>query len=306
MLSSLIHKLIYRFHLFGFCFVSFKFYIEDNWNNGNKLKCLFKGIITGLKIFNYKYGYYEYLEVPITTRCSLRCVNCSNLIPCYKIQRDYDVKVIKESVKNFLECINNIVYIRVLGGEPFLSDNLYDVLKLLVKSNKIQRIEIVTNGTIIPKDRKVIRLLRNRRVVVCISQYPMVDYMRLVNFLDSNNIRYRIDKMDYWYYYGDTRKRNKSKKELIKQYSRCGSVCRSLVNGQIHLCPRSSHGTDLGIIKNNSDDYLDLLDNSINVEKRRDKLNKLLKKKYIMACCYCDYGTSNSKRIGVAEQIIKE
>ena len=91
--------------------------------------------------------------------------------------------------------------------------------------------------------------------------------------MKENGIRYRLDKMHYWMNYGNTKKRNKTKKELMKQYASCNHVCKSLVNGQIHLCPRSSHGTDLGIIKNNKDDYLDLLDETMSIREKKKRIN---------------------------------
>ena len=111
--------------------------------------------------------------------------------------------------------------------------------------------------------------------------------------------------MTYWMNYGDIKKRNKTKKELQKQFAKCNHVCKSLINGQFHLCPRSSHGTDLKIIQNNKKDYVDLLDTTLTLEDKKEKLQLLLKKKYIEACNYCDYGTKKSKKIPVAEQIKK-
>lgn len=303
MKNSITHILTYKFHRIGFYLCSIRYYYEDNHKKENSIICFFKAIIKNLKIFNYKYGYYEYLEIPITTKCSLRCKNCANLIPCYKKQSDYDINILLKSIKKFLECINNIVYIRVLGGEPFLSKNLYNVIKLLLKSNKIQRIEVVTNGTIIPTEQKLINILKNDRIIVCISEYPMVNFNKLIEFLEKNKIKYRVDEMNFWMDYGIPVKKNKTPKELTKQYKTCHSVCKSLINGQIHLCPRSSHGTDLGIIKDNEEDYLDLLDKKLSVNDKKQKLNKLLKKKYIKACDYCDYATKKSGKIPVAEQI---
>ena len=297
-----IHILTYKFHRLGFYMYFVKYYYQDH-RNENRVKSFIKGLFIGLRMFNYKNGYYEYLEIPITTKCSLRCKCCSNLIPCYSHPSDYDVDILIRSIKEFLKCIENIVYIRVLGGEPFLSPNLGRVLNYLLRSDKIQRVEVVTNGTIIPKDRKLIRILRNPRIIVCISQYPIVKYERLVDFLVDNNIQYRIDKMKFWMDYGDTHKRGRSIRELKKQFNRCHHVCKSLVNGQVHFCPRSSHGTDLGIIKGNESDYLDLLDDSMSVSDKKEKLIKLFRKKCIMACDYCDFGTKDSHKIKVAEQI---
>lgn len=305
MKNQFFYILSHKLHRLGFYIHSINFYLNDDRKEKNIIIRFFKAIFTNLKIFNYKYGYYEYLEIPITTKCSLLCKNCSNLIPCYKKRKDYDSKVLIKSIKIFLNCIENIVYVRVLGGEPLLSDNLYKVLNILIASKKIQIIEVVTNGTIIPSDKKVIKLLKNKRVILSISDYPCVSNNKLIDFLISNNIKYRIDKMNYWVNYGKPNKRKKSIVELKKQFKRCNNVCRSLINGQIHLCPRSSHGSDLGIIKNNECDYVNLLDNTKNIKEKKKIINNLLKRKYIYACDYCDFGTDKSIKIPVAEQIEK-
>lgn len=303
MKNTLLYNLSHKFHRIGFYFKSVLIYINDERKEKNKLYRFFRAFLVNFKIFNYKYGYYEYLEIPLTTKCSLLCKHCSNLIPCYKRRKDYDSKILLKSIKTFLDCINNIVYVRLLGGEPFLSDNLYCVLNFLVKNDKIQIIEIVTNGTVVPTDKKIIKLLKNNHVRISVSDYLNVDKTKLINFLTNHNINYHIDKMSYWMDYGKPFKRNKSINQLKKQFSRCNNVCKSLINGQLHLCPRSSHGTDLKILKNNECDYVDLLDKSLTIDEKRKKINDLFRKKYIDACDYCDFGTNNSKKIIVAEQI---
>ena len=296
--NYIIYKITHKLHKLGFFLKSTHYFYQDSKEKNRIIKSIKKSI----KIFNDKNGYFEYLEIPITTKCNLRCINCSNLIPCYKEQKDLDVNIIKQSINEFLKCINNIVYIRILGGEPFLCKNLYEITKTLLKSKKIQRIEIVTNGIIIPKEKELINLLRNNRITISISQYPFVNSNKQIDVFKSNNIKYRLDKMTYWLYYGNTSKRNKTKKQLKKQYCKCHSICKSLINGQIHLCPRSSHGTDLGIIKNNENDYINILDNKLSIKEKKENLHKLLQKKYIKACDYCDFATKKCKKIPVAEQ----
>lgn len=311
MKNYFLHSVVYAMHRVGFYYCSVKYYVMDNYtkNKGfllnfiNYFVILFRGIFKEIRIFNYKFGYYEYLEIPITTKCSLRCIGCSNLIPCYKNPKDVDIKKLLKSIEVFLQCINNIVYVRVLGGEPFVSNNLIEVLKKLIDSNKIQRIEVVTNGTIVPKDKDLLEVLSNKRIVVCISKYPNVKYEKVVNVFENYNINYRIDDIKFWMEYGNLDKRGRSLKELKKQYRRCNHVCKSLFNGQLHLCPRSSHGTDLGFINNNENDYCDLLGDKLNLDAKRKLIVKLFRKKYIEACNYCDFATSRSKKISVAEQL---
>ena len=207
----------YRLHKLGFYFYSVKYSYEDK-------KGLFYSVISSLKLFFRKSGYYEYIEIPITTRCSLRCKNCSNIIPYYKCRNDFDINILIRSIKMYLKCIERIVYVRVLGGEPFLSDNLKPVLLQLIKSDKIQRIEIVTNGTVVFNDSKLIKMLKNRRIVVCISKYSFVDSSKLIRLLKDNNIKYRIDNMKYWMDYGEPIKRDKDEKELKRQFFKCSHI----------------------------------------------------------------------------------
>ena len=100
MKNQLLYKISHKFHQFGFYIYSVKYYYSDNCQKENKIKCFIKSVTKALKIFNTKYGYYEYLEIPITTKCSLRCKFCSNLIPCYKKRFDYDLKILLKSIKS--------------------------------------------------------------------------------------------------------------------------------------------------------------------------------------------------------------
>lgn len=306
MKNYIIYKLTYTFHRLGFYYLSVKFYLKDNLKNKNifsKIGILFKAIFKQAKIFNYKNGYYEYLEIPITTRCTLKCAGCSNLIPCYKNKNSINSYKLLKSIDKFLEIINNIVYIRILGGEPFVSKDIIPVLKKLLKSDKIQRIELVTNGTIIPNNKELLQLLQNKRINVSISKYPYSKIDELTKVLKENNISYKIDDIKFWLSYGKLNKRNKKVKKIKKQYRKCNHVCKSMVNGEIHLCPRSSHGKDLGIINVPENEYLNILDKTLSIKEKQQKFNKLLKKKYITACDYCDFATKDCKKIEVAKQL---
>ena len=57
------------------------------------------------------------------------------------------------------------------------------------------------------------------------------------------------------------------------------------------------------MIKNHGKLYYNLLDDNLSIEEKKKKLIDLSKKKCIKACDYCIYGTKESKKIPVAEQI---
>ncbi len=252
------------------------------------------------KIFN-NYLSLNYIELVITTKCTLRCKDCANLMPKYDKPYDVDLNVMKKSIQKLLNCCNEIKMFRILGGEPFCNPNLKFILKEL-NSEKIKQIVIVTNGTLIPKDKELIECLKDNKVVIEISDYG--EYSKkldeLIKFCENNNINfYSGSFIRLWQDYGELKK---YKNDISKQFFYCSINCKSILNGKLYYCPRLAHGIDLGLIKDNKSEYIDLINND-------DKLNKKLLKKYIFrnspisACSYCKYATKNSNIIPVAEQL---
>ena len=126
--NYLFYKITYTLHRLGFYYYSVKYYINDNYQKNNKfflinffkfIIILFKALLIESRIFNIHSGYLEYIEIPITTICTLKCKACSNLIPYYKKPCEINIDTLLESIDIFFKCINNIVYVRVLRGRTF-------------------------------------------------------------------------------------------------------------------------------------------------------------------------------------------
>lgn len=251
----------------------------------------------------------DYFEVVVTTRCTLRCQNCANLMQYYHQPMHVDWDVIEKSVKRLLECIDRVERVGVLGGEPLLYPELDKIIYLLESSPKVKTIRVVTNGTLIPKDEKILKALTSRKVTVQLNNYlnayaGVAD--ELAKLFDERKIKYRLLKKDgtEWVDYGDLSCRNRSKEELVKQFKKCKIDCRSLYNGKLFYCPRSGHGMDLKLLSEVDKDYVDLIDTAMSVEETRKKLYELLyEKQYIEACNHCDKGTELCKPIPAAIQM---
>lgn len=250
-----------------------------------------------------------YFEVVVTTRCTLKCKNCANLMQYYRQPMHVQWDVIEKSVKKFLECIDRVEKVGILGGEPLLYPELDKVIYLLEASPKVKTIRIVTNGTLIPKDENILKALTGRKVVVQLNNYlnayaGVAD--ELAKLFDERKIKYKLLKKDgtEWVDYGDLSSRNRSEEELTEQFKRCRIECRSLYNGKLYYCPRSGHGMDLKLLSEVNKDYVDLADSNSTVEETREKLYELLcEKKYIEACNHCDKGTKFCKPIPAAIQM---
>ncbi|MCM1342925.1 MAG: radical SAM protein [Muribaculaceae bacterium] len=240
----------------------------------------------------------SYMELVSTTRCSLRCRYCSNLIQYYnhdnKKAYDSDLQTNVRAVKNLLRVVNTINEFCVLGGEPLLYGKLYELLAFLDSCAQIKTITITTNGTITIADDNILELLKKEKFCVRISNYGQVskNISLLKEQLEDNRIKFiEVFADDDWIDCGDMHKRDRSAEELKLQYKRCGTSCRSLINGELHTCFRSSHGMDLGLIPKTQSEFVDLLDEGLTEAELYKAVKRVIfQREYVEACDYCDLG----------------
>ena len=284
-------------------------YFEKNVFNYSKL-FIFEWIsvlFTKINKFIFHDIYINYIEFPITTKCSLRCKECANLIQYYDEGRFLDCKEIINDVYKLCQTVKGIEMVRLLGGEPLLHPKLKEILIGILKNNNIKNVQIVTNGTLLI-DKDMLVILKDKRVSIDISNYGKVsrNYNNLIKLLRKNKINFVTNKNLEWTPQGDCSYRNRSYKELKNILKVCRSDCISVLDGIIHICPRSSNGHDLKIFEPDESDYVNLRDCKTRKELKQ-KLFYLLNKKSIVACNYCDYYMRDKFKTCIAgEQISKE
>lgn len=238
------------------------------------------------------------LVVVLGTKCSLRCKECNNLMPYFKPQKDLNIEKILQSLEILNEKVNSILKCELIGGEPFLSKNLKEVISYLLRSEKIHKIEITTNGTIMP-EKDLIPSLVNEKVTVLISDYgDLVDKDKLIHYLTLNKIKYAILEGGKWISPGGIEKRGRSKEVLQKYYNNCGSgyICKTLYEDKIFSCARAASLYALGCMK--EEEYV-----SINNNLDINEIKQFWLKDYSEACDYCDIACEERKIIEPAEQI---
>lgn len=238
------------------------------------------------------------IVVVLGTKCSLRCKECNNLIPHFKPQYDINKNSIISAVDSLLEKSAVIQIIELIGGEPFLSENLYDVLEHIVGQEKIRQVEITTNGSVIPNE-SLIDLLQNEKVKVRISDYGnLVDKTRTINFFKGHNICCTVLGPGPWISSGGIEKRGRSLLELQRYYERCGAgySCKTIFGGNLYQCARAASLHALSYMK--EEDLLSL-DENVSAEKIR----AFMFQNYSFACDYCDQTCIPPKFLPPAEQL---
>jgi len=248
----------------------------------------------------------KYLDLPITTRCSLNCAKCSNLMQYYENPAPVNTELFLGSIDTFFRYVDHVVQLNILGGEPFTNTDLAKILNYLIGTDKVKRIVVITNGTILPRDPELMKALAYGSVEVHISDYGALSTKtrELCERFSKENISYEVRKISSWRDLGEFGRRERTEGELKKQFAACNTQCRSYFMGQFHVCPRSAHGMDLGVIPVAKSDYVDLTNENLDASAMKRAIRKLDRSmEYVTACDYCDSGTSASKEIPPAEQM---
>lgn len=241
-----------------------------------------------------KFNYFPYMEIVLTTRCSLRCKYCANLMQYYEHPCDVPIGTLKRSVERLMELTDSICELKLLGGEPFLYPHLAEMIEFcLLFEKKVQHIEIGTNGTVPIRDERVWRLLQHKKIQLRVSDYGLGKVDSFCEQLEAHGVKYRRMKASedlVWEDCGKVYRRHRSVEELDAQFQNCSMFFRNILNGQLHICPRSSAGADLGLIPAKTDEYLNLLDDVHPVTKEQ-LFDYYYRDRHVTACDYCDNGT---------------
>ncbi len=252
--------------------------------------------------------YFKYLEVPITTGCTLNCKECNNLIQFYQKPANFDAERVIRDIRRICSVSKRIKMLRILGGEPLVHPKLARILEELDKIEKIEQVQVVTNGTLL-FNRECLSTLQHKKFSVDISNYGTYSgrYQGLVRQLQRKKIRYYTQSAKKpWKALSCCACRNRSTLEQKKAFSMCREDCHSLLDGEFHLCARSSHGTDLGLIEKRKEDFV-LVRRASGKKELKKQLYELLNREQIAACNYCDmFRLEEMKTIPSAEQISKK
>ena len=248
----------------------------------------------------------NHVELVLTEKCSLRCKDCANFMQYYNCPENIVYSDIVKTFDRFLDTIDGLLDLRLLGGEPFLYKDIDKIIDRYKDDDRIKRITIYTNSTIIPSET-VLKSLVHKKVFVHQSNYGVVS--RKVNELDllfkENNIQHYIHIYDKWLNIGAQKLHNYNDIALNKIFNDCVMAkCFSFYRGRLYICPRAAHGERLGFFKNNDNEIVDFNEEITDIEQKRTEISALISKSdYIEACKYCNGSSSKSQEIDAAVQM---
>jgi len=254
----------------------------------------------------------KYIDLVITERCSMKCVDCSNLMQYYVNPKNSILEDLFKSIEKVMMSIDYLSEFRVIGGEPFMNKDIGKILNFLKKFNNFSRIVIYTNATIIPKNENLNSLIDDR-VSLDITLYKnhkhsINNHPKLITILNENKINYISHTADKWTDSGRIKKYNRTEKYLKEMFLNCcvGDVL-SILNGKMYRCPFSANAHNINAIPFKEDDMIDILKE--NPADLKNKLKKLYtrkeRKEYLTACKYCKGRDFNTPEIPAGIQTNK-
>ncbi|MBD5449614.1 MAG: radical SAM protein [Lachnospiraceae bacterium] len=255
------------------------------------------------------------VHMAINTDCTFKCKNCNMFMPYYNHVIQYSFKEVEKDLSLFFARIDYVFTFSFLGGEPFLNYELDSMIEFLFQnySMKIGRIEVITNGSLIPGE-KVLGVLKNCNVMVRISDYtsqiPYANRMNdLCSILERYKVSYSVQKSLQWTDFCFPNNEDSVKISDIRNHMLCCAPEFHGVNdGKFYYCHVAWSAEKAGLFQLRDSDYLDLelLDGNSKTDCRRiiEHANGNVDGGYVSLCAKCmGCGSDNKRYISVGEQL---
>jgi hypothetical protein len=255
----------------------------------------------------------------VTSKCTLRCKLCSNYTPYHQDYENIGYTEISKVLENLFQTGVRFNFLGIFGGEPLLHKELD---KILIRAfsysehGQIGKVLIISNGTLLPQEPILSLLKQNKeRCLVKISDYGSLlskkseEFRALLNSYDIPNAVLNYHGLnlhcDGWVDFNDHSLKFRTPGEVEKQGRGCALRKNGfyIERGKMYLCARSFWRISQGIIPDNPDEYLDLLDESSSPVEKRMKMTRMLSLVSTTACAYCYGLRADAPRYPPAEQL---
>ena len=228
-----------------------------------------------LYVPNFLDGYLSakflpYLEFHVADHCNLNCKACEHYSGLVKEPRFTDLKSFTRDLERLHEFIDDIGFIRILGGEPLLNPELSRRLYPLAA------IYVVTNAILLPKmPEEFFATLRECNAAIFISFYPPLESKMLAikKLLEKNRVPFAISPLNKTFTVKQTLQPHDQATEIFLQCVQAN--CHNVYDGKIAACflPFTTKYFNAYYEKDLPEDgALDLYDSDLTTEKLKAHL----------------------------------
>ena len=232
--------------------------------------------------------YMRSLDVMITTKCSLKCRNCSNLMQYYVDPKHTKQEQIFSALNILTEHVDYISEFRVIGGEPLMNKAWADIVNGINKKRPKANIFVYTNATISPKDEQL-ESFQGKNVNFIITDYGKLsrNIDKMIEKLTKYDISFDRQPAEEWTDCSSIKHHKRSFSQLEEVFKQCCvKYVYTLLHGKIYRCPFIANAANLNAIPDNPANYVNLLSNQNNIKQQIRRLVKVAK--FFPACDFCD------------------
>ncbi len=243
------------------------------------------------KTHNYYFNddkiYMRSLDIMITTKCSLKCRNCSNLMQYYVDPANTDYEKIISSLKTINENVDSISEYRIIGGEPLMNKNWADIVNNISEYDNEAKIFIYTNATIAPKDNQL-QSFKNKNVNFVITDYGNLsrNIDKMIENLDKYNVSYKREPANDWVDCSSIKHHKRSPDQLKEVFNQCCvKYLYTLLDQKLYRCPFIANAANLNAIPDNPANYVNLVSPKNGIKNQIRRLVKVAK--FFPGCDFC-------------------
>ena len=140
-------------------------------------------------------------EFHVADHCNLNCRGCGH---CANLMgnRFPDIRSYRRDLLRLGQLFAGIGLIRLMGGEPFLNQELEAYVALTRECFPVSEIHIVTNGLLLPKaEARLLQAIARHQVILDISMYPptAAAWDKIGSVLDAYGIEKNISPVTEFY-----------------------------------------------------------------------------------------------------------
>jgi organic radical activating enzyme len=238
-----------------------------------------------------------------TKKCTLRCKNCYMLTDYLPSGIDCDFETTMKALQKFMDSVDFLNLLSVVGGEPFIYKRMNDMLLDIEARgllSKIGQIYFTTNATVIPEEALLLTMSR-LKVFVVVSNYLTLSRKLngLLEKLNEHKIYYENREKGNWAIASLLRENEPlSDADAFAQWESC-EVFRNNINlsenhiwnNRFYSCALISAGEIMGAVPFDETNSLDLLASDYSRETFLKYLDS-----YHPVCKYCYGGAKEQLR----------
>lgn len=263
----------------------------------------------------YKFGEVCLSSVSFlpTTVCNLKCKKCLNFAPYIKKQEFRVIDELKADLSLLFSKIDTLLLLHLSGGEPLLYPDLSELIVYISQNfkHKLGRLEMTTNGTVVPSDVLCESMARNNLHVIVddyreqLPQYH-AKFSELIKKLEKYGVAYKVLRADAWLDLApfETNNSDFTESQLVNYFDACAVPWQEYRDGKLWLCNYAAYAEVAGIENTEPNEYFELC--KLNDGNRRELMEFRLgysEKGYVRFCKRCRSFGNNDIKIKVAEQL---